>query len=162
MEGVGSWSGGQQKGVQRGERPRYSPPNRTRRTRAVPMDPIPGPSGLPLLAGIPLIGKTSCHNLRPRHRGRCDTWAGSRCLGTMLHGAPLPATFCLSFPKFSKFCLKGICICEWECVPLSGDLSGRLYINTPGLNPGAGIGRAGDAQWGAGSGEWGRGAEEGE
>lgn len=60
MEGVGSWSGGQQKGVQRGERPQYSPQNYTRRTRAGPMDPLPGPSGLPLLAG-------TRHHLYPSH-----------------------------------------------------------------------------------------------
>lgn len=75
----------------------------------------------------------------------------------MLQGAPLPAIFCFGFPKFFKFYLKGICICEWECVPLSGNLSGRLYINTPGLGVGGEQALEGQMkpQWG-----WGRGAVE--
>lgn len=123
----------------------------------MPLDPTPGPSGLPLLAG-------TCHHLYSSHvtdflpqslprtqrqvgqlGQAADVW------GTMLQGAPFPAFASVSRCFFILFYLKGICICEWECVPLSGDLSGRLYINTPGL--GAGIGRAGDAAVGRGDGE---------
>ena len=71
----------------------------------MPRDPIPGPSGPPLVAGtLPPFYPSYSTEFLPQSLPQVQRQA-EYAWWPMLRRAPLPATFCLSFPKVFFFFL---------------------------------------------------------